>query len=73
MSSENPNRTEKAFVTRQAIYNDDMKVFAYELLLRNNSLNEPAFTNGDQATAQVLLDTFWRLAWSASLDRTLPL
>jgi len=58
MSSENPNRAEKAFVTRQAIYNDDLKVFAYELLLRNNSLNEPAFTNGDQATAQVLLDTF---------------
>jgi len=54
-------------VTRQPIYNGDLKVFAYELLLRNNSLNEPAFTSGDQAAAQVLLDTFMEIG----LDRVI--
>jgi EAL and modified HD-GYP domain-containing signal transduction protein len=56
---------EKAFVVRQPIYRGDLTLFAYELLFRNNELNNAAFTNGDQATAQVLLDTFMEIG----LDR----
>src|SRR6185295_7903735 len=62
---ETPTRRDKAFVARQPIYREDLKVFAYELLLRQNDLNAPAFTKGDQATAQVLLDTFMEIG----LDR----
>jgi len=65
VTPETQTRTDKAFVARQPIYREDLKVFAYELLLRQNDLNAPAFTNGDQATAQVLLDTFMEIG----LDR----
>jgi EAL and modified HD-GYP domain-containing signal transduction protein len=49
---------EKAFVGRQPIYRDGVDVFAYELLSRNSELNRAAFTDGDRATAQLLLNTF---------------
>src|SRR6185295_1628646 len=64
---ETQTRTDKAFVARQPIYREDLKVFAYELLLRHNDLDAPAFANGDQATAQVLLDTFMEIG----LDRVI--
>src|SRR5437867_4242672 len=46
---------EKVFVGRQPIYRDGVEVFAYELLSRNSELNRAAFTDGDKATAQLLL------------------
>ena len=49
---------EQALVGRQPIYRDGLDVFAYELLYRDSDLNRAAFTNGDQATAQVLLNSF---------------
>jgi EAL and modified HD-GYP domain-containing signal transduction protein len=49
---------EKAFVGRQPIYRDGVDVFAYELLSRHSELNKAVFTDGDKATAQLLLDTF---------------
>lgn len=49
---------EKAFVGRQPIYRDGVDVFAYELLSRDSELNRAAFTDGDKATAQLLLNTF---------------
>jgi EAL and modified HD-GYP domain-containing signal transduction protein len=49
---------EKAFVARKAIYRDDLTVFGYELMFRNSELDQPSFTAGDQATAQVVLNTF---------------
>jgi EAL and modified HD-GYP domain-containing signal transduction protein len=49
---------EKVFVGRQPIYRDGIEVFAYELLSRNSELNRAAFTDGDKATAQLLLNTF---------------
>ena len=49
---------EKAFVGRQPIYRDGVEVFAYELLSRQSELNQAAFTDGDKATAQLLLNTF---------------
>ncbi len=66
-SPETPARKDQAFVARQPIYREDLKVFAYELLLRHNGLDSPAFANGDQATAQVLLDTFLEIG----LDRVI--
>jgi c-di-GMP phosphodiesterase len=49
---------EKAFVGRQPIYRDGVDVFAYELLSRDSELNRAAFTDGDKATAQLLINTF---------------
>ena len=49
---------EKVFVGRQPIYRDGVEVFAYELLSRNSELNRAAFTDGDKATALLLLNTF---------------
>src|SRR5712692_6288843 len=49
---------DKAFVGRQPIYRDGVEVFAYELLSRNSDLNCAAFTDGDRATALLLLETF---------------
>ena len=49
---------EKVFVGRQPIYRDGVDVFAYELLSRDSELNRAAFTDGDRATARVLLNTF---------------
>jgi EAL and modified HD-GYP domain-containing signal transduction protein len=60
-----PRSIEKCFIARKAIYRADLSVFAYELLFRNNELNEPAFANGDQATAQVVLNAFMEIG----LDR----
>ena len=58
-SGENlPSHMDRAFVARQPIYRDGLTVFAYELLFRDSELNQAAFTNGDRATAQILLDTF---------------
>jgi len=49
---------EKVFVGRQPIYRDGVDVFGYELLSRESELNRAEFSNGDDATAQVLLNTF---------------
>jgi EAL and modified HD-GYP domain-containing signal transduction protein len=49
---------DKAFVGRQPIYRDGVDVFAYELFSRDNELNRAAFTDGDRATAELLLNTF---------------
>jgi c-di-GMP phosphodiesterase len=49
---------DKVFVGRQPIYRDGVDVFGYELLSRDSELNQAAFTDGDKATAQLLLNTF---------------
>src|SRR5205823_399504 len=46
------------FVGRQPIYRDGVQVFGYELLSRDSELNRAAFADGDEATAQLLLNTF---------------
>jgi len=42
-------------LARQPIYDRDLSVFAYELLFRNSEANHAEFTNGDDATSQVIL------------------
>ena len=50
-----------AFVGRQPIFDRKMRVYAYELLFRSSADNFARFHNDDQATAQVLVDTFMEL------------
>lgn len=47
------------FVGRQPIYNRDLGVYAYELLFRTDQINNAASgLNEDQATSQVILNSF---------------
>ncbi|WP_339911992.1 hypothetical protein [Symmachiella dynata] len=46
------------YVGRQAIYNSRLKVAAYELLYRDSHHNRALFIDGEEATGQLLLNTF---------------
>ncbi|MDT7041401.1 EAL and HDOD domain-containing protein [Candidatus Nitronereus thalassa] len=60
-----------AFVGRQPIYGRSLDVFAYELLFRNNEVNRASFTDGDAATAQVMLNTFVEIGLDSIVDHHL--
>jgi EAL and modified HD-GYP domain-containing signal transduction protein len=49
------------FVGRQPIYNRRLDVIAYELLFRSSESNQAGFLDGDQATSQVVLNTFMEI------------
>jgi EAL and modified HD-GYP domain-containing signal transduction protein len=49
------------FVGRQAIYNRQLEVFAYELLFRSGVNNYAVIDDGDRATSQVILNTFMEI------------
>lgn len=63
--------TNVAFVGRQPIYGQSIDVFAYELLFRNNEINRASFTDGDAATAQVMLNTFVEIGLDHIVDNHL--
>ncbi len=46
------------FVARQPIYNRELEVVAYELLYRGDQPGHAGVVDGDQATSQVLVNTF---------------
>ena len=48
------------FLARQPIYDNDLSLFAYELLFRNNHVNQANIEefDGDHATSQVINHTF---------------
>lgn len=48
----------ETFIGRQPIYDRRLKVFAYELLYRGSETNAAGQVNGEQATSQVILNTF---------------
>jgi c-di-GMP-related signal transduction protein len=48
----------EVFVARQPIFNIKEEVFAYELLYRSSQVNEFPLINGDQATADVIINSF---------------
>lgn len=48
----------EVFVARQPIFNKNKDVFAYELLYRNNQQNIFPNIDGDQATADVIINSF---------------
>ncbi|QQZ11126.1 EAL and HDOD domain-containing protein [Heyndrickxia vini] len=48
----------EVFVARQPIFNENEKVISYELLYRNNKVNAFPNIDGDQATADVIINSF---------------
>ncbi|WP_062356525.1 EAL and HDOD domain-containing protein [Bacillus kwashiorkori] len=48
----------KVFIARQPIYDRNRNVFGYELLYRNNQMNNSAIINNELATADVLVNSF---------------
>ena len=48
----------EAFVGRQPIFNADLKVYGYELLFRSSDVNTNSMLDGNQATSQILINTF---------------
>jgi c-di-GMP phosphodiesterase len=53
--------TYEVFVGRQPIYTQQLDVFAYELLFRSGEVQHAGVTDGNQATAHVLVNTFLEL------------
>ncbi len=49
------------YIARQPIYDRDLNVYAYELLFRDNEINRAGITDGDQATADVIVNTFMEI------------
>jgi len=45
------------YVGSQPIYNKSLEIYAYHLLFRNNDINKAQFSNEDQATSEVILNT----------------
>ena len=52
---------QSALVGRQAIFDRQMEVFAYELLYRDGTDNSAHIMDGDEATARVMVNTFLEL------------
>jgi EAL and modified HD-GYP domain-containing signal transduction protein len=48
----------RVLVSRQPIFNAAMREFGYELLYRSDSEDHAEFSDGDRATAEVILNTF---------------
>ena len=48
---------ERVLVSRQPIYRADMAELGYELLFRNSDTDNALLSDGDQATADVILNT----------------
>ncbi len=46
------------FVGRQGIYDRNLRLYAYELLYRDNLENRAVLNNGDQASSRVILNAF---------------
>ena len=45
------------YVGSQPIYNKDLSIYAYQLLFRSSEENRASFSNGDQATSEVILNS----------------
>ena len=49
------------FIGRQAIYDRKLEVYAYELLFRAAQVDSAKFVDGDQATSDVIVNTFMEI------------
>ncbi|MEE9343794.1 MAG: HDOD domain-containing protein [Gammaproteobacteria bacterium] len=49
------------YLARQAIFDNTFDVFAYELLFRDNHINRAGVVDGDQATSNVIVNTFMEI------------
>jgi EAL and modified HD-GYP domain-containing signal transduction protein len=52
---------QSSLVGRQAIFDRQMEVFAYELLYRDGTGNSANIIDGDEATARVMVNTILEL------------
>src|SRR5215471_18644604 len=52
---------ERFLVSRQPIFRSDFTELGYELLFRNSNENRAVFADGDQATAEVIVNTFMEI------------
>src|SRR4026209_1664054 len=52
---------ERFLVSRQPIFRIDMTELGYELLFRNSDEDRASFPDGDQATAEVIVNTFMEI------------
>lgn len=51
----------EAFLARQAIFRDNLKIVGYELLYRESDVNHIEITDSDNASARVIVNTFLNL------------
>lgn len=59
MSEQMPEQFyDRIYVARQPIFTAEMKIWGYELLFRSGEVQSAVFTDGDQATTQVIADGF---------------
>ena len=59
----------EAFVGRQPIFDQNMAVYAYELLFRDADKNSAVIVNGCQASSQVMLNTFVELGLNSIVGK----
>src|SRR5262245_50347546 len=62
---------ERVLLSRQPIYRSDMSLFAYELLFRYGEADHAAFSDGRQATAQVIVNALMEIGMDAMVGRHL--
>ncbi|WP_312098822.1 EAL domain-containing protein [Niallia sp.] len=58
----------EVFVARQPLFNRMEEVFGYELLYRHNNINSFPMVNGDQATTDVLINSFFNIGMDKLSD-----
>src|SRR2546426_5456830 len=62
---------EWVLVSRQPIYRADLSELGYELLFRNSDKDAALFSDGDQATAEVIVNTFMEIGLDEMVGRHL--
>src|SRR5215475_1203583 len=62
---------ERVLVSRQPIYTANLRELGYELLFRNRSEDRATFTDGDHATANVIVNTFMDIGLEEMVGRHL--
>jgi len=60
---------EQVLVSRQPIYCRDMTVFGYELLFRDSEKDHASFSDGSQATAQVIVNALMDIGLNEIVER----
>jgi c-di-GMP phosphodiesterase len=62
---------ERSLVSRQPIFQADMTELGYELLFRDSYVNRASFSNGDQATAEVIVNAFMEIGLDGLVGKRL--
>ena len=62
---------ERVLLSRQPIYRRDMSLFGYELLFRSGNTDRAKFSDGTQATAQVIVNALMEIGLDAMIGQNL--